>query len=266
MDKRTVKLISVITAVALLAYALMIILDLLLRSASPTLSLPTYLPLWLGVMIPCVILLVSAIKGIKQKRGVLHMILHVVSLLLGVFWGFFGAMIWVLYTYQINVLLTNAPPFGMSLGEFYELLTTLNIINSVMISLCAIGLLVVFVINCLIASQKWLQIKAELHKPTTAAMVLVPAAISFVQTVLNILIFNSMGMQMITSVSQVFGIVSFALKLLMAVAFAALVLVLGLCYKKQPAAIAEQESAQPAIDLPEGIDLPVGVDPNSLDT
>ena len=266
MNKRTVKLISVITAVALLAYALMNILDLLLRLVSPTLILPTYLLLWLSVMIPCVILLVSAIKGIKQKKGVLHVILHAVSLLIGVFWGFFGAMKWVLYTYQINMLQTNAPPFGMSFGAFYELLIALKRINSAMVSLCAIGLLVVFVINFLVASQKWLQIKAELHKPAAAIMVLVPASISLVQTILNTLIFNSMSTQIYASVIQAFGIVSFAVELLMAVAFAALVLVLGLCYKKQPAAVAEQQPAQPEIDLPEGIDLPCGVDPSSFDT
>lgn len=151
----------------------------------------------------------------------------------------------------------------MSFGEYTELLSTLNGINSAMVSLCAFGLLAVFVINCLIADQKWLQIKAELHKLIAAVMILVPALISLVPAILITFVLSRMGTDAYVAVNQIFGIGSFAIELLMTVVFAVLVLVLGLIFKKPPAQTAVPAQPDPAPVLQ--MDLPVGVDPNSLD-
>lgn len=265
MNKKTVKLCSVVTAVALLLYVaaciLYLLVSLLFRTA---IEIPTFVPLWLSVMIPCVILLIHAIKSVKQKRGILHLIMSVVSLLIGAVWGFFDALTWVIYNVQLHAMNTFEPMFGMKFSEYYELLVALHRVNAVMVALCALGLLVIFVINWLIADQKWLQIKAELHKPVAAVMILVPALISLVQTLVSTHVLNRLGTNVYVTVSQVFGIASFAIEVLLALLLAALVLILGLVFKKQEApADAEASPVQEQGTLP--FDLPAGVSAADLD-
>lgn len=265
MNKKTVRMTSIITASMLLLYVLGCLLSLSLSLLSfVNVAVPTFIPLWLSAMIPCVILLIHSIKNVKQKRGVLHLIMSTVSLLVGVIWGFFGALSWVIYSWQLHAMNAFEPLFGMSLGDYLELLSVLNRVNSVMVALCAILLLAVFVINWLIADQKWLQIKAELHKPVAAVMILVPAFLSLVLTLLNTLVLSRLGTDAYVVVNQIFGIGSFAVEVLMAIVFAVLVLVLGLAFKKQPEQTAEPADPDPS-PLPQ-IDLPVGVDPNAFDT
>ncbi len=265
MNQKTVKTTSAITAVTLLLYVVACALNLLVNLIFPSkLAIPAFLPLWLSVMIPCVILLIHAVRSIKQSRGVLRLIMSAVSLLLGAVWGFFEAISWVIYSLQMHAMNTFEPLFDMSFGDYLSLLSVLNRVNAVMIALCAVGLLAVFVINWLIADQKWLQIKAELHKPVAAVMVLVPALISFVQTLVSTFVLGRLGNNAYVVVSQIFGIASFAIEVLMAIVFAVLVLVLGLTFKKQPEQTTEPAETAPT-PLPQ-IDLPVGVDPNSFDT
>ena len=265
MNKKTVKINSVVTAVALLIYAAGCVLNLLVNLIFPAkFSIPVFVPLWLSVMIPCAILLIHGIKNVKQSRGVLHLITSAVSLLVGVAWGFFEALSWAIYILLQHAVNTTEPLFDMSLGDYLNLLNVLNRVNEVMIALCAILLLAVFVINVLIARPKWLQIKAELHKPIAAALILVQALFSLVLTLLNTLVLGRLGTDAYVVVNQIFGICSFAIGLLMSITFAVLALVLGLAFKKQP--VQGSEPADPDPAPVQHIDLPVGVDPNSLDT
>ena len=105
-------------------------------------------------------------------------------------------------------------------------------------------------------SSVWLQIKAELHKPAVAALILVPNLISLIQTLLNP-IFIRMGTDMLIRFARISVCASFGINTALTLALAVFVLVFGLIIKKQPAA--KVQEPEPASEQKQSADLPFNV-------
>jgi hypothetical protein len=158
--------------------------------------------------------------------------------------------------------LSYSADFAMSVGDLLTLLNYVNVAYALLTTIVALYLLGVYLISVLRAKKKWLQIKAELHKPVVAALILVPNLISLIQTLLNP-IFIRMGTDMLVKASRVFMYVSFGVNTALTLALAVFVLIFGLIIKKQPAKASEAQSGheEPA-DLP--FNIPTGVNPDDL--
>ena len=122
--------------------------------------------------------------------------------------------------------------------------------------------LISYAINVMRTKQKWLQIKAELHKPAVVLIVFVSNILSLINTVLSVFIRNT-STEIVSRVNIVSYYVQFFVMLLMGVLCAAAVLIFGLIFKKQPKPQAEPQAApEQSADLP--IDLPAGVSADDL--
>jgi hypothetical protein len=265
MNATIVRINSILTAVMLFLYAgcgaLNLLLSFLIKNNR--ISLPTSVLLCLALILPTVVILIYGIKQVKQKQGVFDLVASVATLLVGIVWAVLAVLSWLVTVARIYMMnLSYSADFAMSVGDLLTLLNYVNVAYALFTTVVALYLLGIYLISVLRAKKKWLQIKAELHKPVVAALILVPNLISLIQTLLN-LIFIRMGTDMLVKASQVFMYVSFGVNTALTLALAVFVLIFGLIIKKQPAKASEAQSGheEPA-DLP--FNVPAGVNPDDL--
>jgi hypothetical protein len=231
-----------------------------------TISLPANVLLCLALILPTVVLLIFGIKQAKKKQGVFDLIASVATLLIGIVWAVFAVLSWLLTTARMFIIeYYYRLDIAMSLDKLLALFNYINVAYTLLTTIVALYLLGIYLISVLRAKKKWLQIKAELHKPAVAALILVPNLISLIQTLLNP-IFIRMGTDMLIKFARISMYATFGINTALTLALAVFVLVFGLIIKKQPAAKVQEpepasEQGQPA-DLP--FNLPAGVNADDL--
>ncbi len=274
MSTKIVRLNSILTAIMLFLYAgcgiLNFMLSLLRNSALnySTISLPSGVFLCLAVMLPTVVLLIYGIKQVKQKQGKADLIFSIPTLIVSVIWIVLAVLNWgITLARSVIIELYYRMDIAMSLADLLTLLSYLNVAYMLFTTIIALYLLVIYLIRVLCTKQKWLQIKAELHKPAAAVLILVPNLLSFVSTFLNP-IFNRMGTDALIKFSQIYLYISFGITTLLSIALAVFVLVFGLIIKKRPAAKAQasKAAAQPSQEKPADLpfNVPAGVNADDL--
>lgn len=263
MNRKTVRISAILCSLSLFAYAVCVILNLLLQLLIPIgFILPAGVLLCLGMMLPGAVLLIHGIRQAANKQGSAGLVLSILSLLVGIAWLFFDVLQWVATVLQRAAM---DPSFmlpgklGMSQSDFLSLLSYVNFAHMLIMIVIALCLLVLFVISVITAKQKWWQIKAELHKVATALVLLVPNLLSFLKILLNAIFLNNMGLDMYIRISNAFGYASLAIEVLLALLLAGLILVFGLVFKKQP-----KEPGRDEDELLYFANLPAGVSADSF--
>ncbi len=280
MNAKTVRMNSILTSAMLFLYAgcgvLSLILNVIVASSlsSTSFSLPSGIFLCLAVMLPTVLLLIYGIKQAKRKQGVFGLIFSILTLIVSVIWMIACVLNWVAglaqnliieFYYRLNI--------AMSMGDLLTLLSYISVVYMLFTTIVALYLLAVYAISVLRAKQKWLQIKAELHKPAVALIILIPNLLSLINLILGRILMNNvesgiMDLNAYVTYLRIYMYSSFALEMLLAIALAVFVLVFGLIIKKQ--ATEQPEAAQPAPQAEQspsafdGIPLPAGVNPDDL--
>ena len=268
MNAKTVRMNAILTSAMLFLYAGCGVLNLLLGFLinNTTISLPANVLLCLALILPTVVLLIFGIKQAKKKQGVFDLFASVATLLIGIVWAVLAVLNWLLTTARMFIIeYYYRLDIAMSLDKLLALFNYINIAYTLLTTIVALYLLGIYLISVLRAKKKWLQIKAELHKPAVAALILVPNLISLIQTLLNP-IFIRMGTDMLIKFARISMYASFGINTALTLALAVFVLVFGLIIKKQPAAkVQEPEPAskqkQPD-DLP--FNVPAGVNADDL--
>lgn len=270
MSTKIVRLNSILTAIMLCLYAGCGLLNLLLLllTSNSTISLPSSVLLCLSVMLPTVVLLIFGIGQAKRKLGKADLIFSIPTLVVSIIWLVLSVLNWgITLARSVIIELYYRMDIAMSLADLLTLLSYLNVAFMLFTTIVALYLLVIYLIRVLCTKQKWMQIKAELHKPAAAVLILVPNLLSFVSTFLNP-IFNRMGIDALIKFSQIYLYISFGITTLLAIALAVFVLVFGLIIKKKtateqqaPATEPQPEQSAPA-DLP--FNLPAGVNADDL--
>lgn len=268
MNAKTVRMNAILTSAMLFLYAGCGVLNLLLGFLinNTTISLPANVLLCLVLILPTVVLLIFGIKQAKKKQGVFDLIASVATLLIGIVWAVLAVLNWLLTTARFFIIeYYYRLDIAMSLDKLLALFNYINIAYTLLTTIVALYLLGIYLISVLRAKKKWLQIKAELHKPAVAALILVPNLISLIQTLLNP-IFIRMGTDMLIKFARISMYASFGINTVLTLALAVFLLVFGLILKKQPAAKVQEpkpasEQRQPA-DLP--FNVPAGVNADDL--
>jgi hypothetical protein len=268
MNAKTVRMSAILTSAMLFLYAGCGVLNLLLGFLinNTTISLPAKVLLCLALILPTVVLLIFGIKQAKKKQGVFDLIASVATLLIGIVWAVFAVLSWLLTTARMFIIeYYYRLDIAMSLDKLLALFNYINIAYTLLTTIVALYLLGIYLISVLRAKKKWLQIKAELHKPAVAALILVPNLISLIQTLLNP-IFIRMGTDMLIKFARISMYATFGINMALTLALAVFVLVFGLIIKKQPATKVQEpkpafEQGQPA-DLP--VNVPAGVNADDL--
>ena len=258
MNKITVRIANILTGAMLLLYSVCILCSFLLQKLAQTLySFPSGVFLALAVMLPTAVLLINAIVQLKKGGGKYAVVRQGMLLLLCVAWLVLTIVYW-LYSLSYYTALMS----GQFTAEIVNRFSFATTIYNVAIGFLMLYWLISYGLGVIRAKQKWLQIKAELHKPAVALIVFVSNILSLINTVVSTLVRNA-GVETISRVSLVFYYVQFFAVLLMGVLCAAAVLTFGLIFKKQPKPQAEPQAApEQSADLP--IDLPAGVSADDL--
>lgn len=265
MNATIVRINSILTAVMLFLYAGCGVLNfvMMVMTNDAFISLPSGIFLCLTVLLPTIVLLIHGVKQAKRRQGVFDFVASVATLLVSLVWAVLFVLNWLVLVARNFILeFYYRMDLAMSVGDLLALLNYVNVAYTMFTTIVALYLLAIYLISVLRAKKKWLQIKAELHKPVVAALILVPTLISLIQTLLNP-IFIRMGTDMLVKASQVFMYVSFGVNTALTLALAVFVLIFGLIIKKQPAKASEAQSGheEPA-DLP--FNVPAGVNPDDL--
>lgn len=265
MNTKVIRINAILTAIMLFLYAGCGALNMLLSFLinNNTISFPASVLLCLALILPTVVILICGIKQVKQKQGVFDLVASVATLLIGIVWVAFAVLSWLVTVARIYIMnLSYSADFAMSVGDLLVLLNYVNVAYALFTTVVALYLLGIYLISVLRAKKKWLQIKAELHKPVVVALILVPNLISLIQTLLNP-IFIRMGTDMLIRFARISVCASFGINTALTLALAVFVLVFGLIIKKQPAKASEAQSGheEPA-DLP--FNVPAGVNPDDL--
>lgn len=266
MKAKTVRINTIFTSAMLLVYIGCIILNLLLAllTRNTTISLPAGVFPCLAVLLPTVVLLIYGIGQAKRKQGVFDLLLSVLTLLVSLVWMVVALLDWVTVVarnliYEIYYRLDMA----MSMSDLLTILSYLGIAFMLFTTVVAIYLLITYLISVLRAKQKWLQIKAELHKPAISVLILVPNLLSLVQMILTRIMLNNlnlgiMSLEEYSTFMQIFSYGSIAVEIVLALAVTLAVTLFGLILKKQPVALPEQpELYDPELD--EAFAPPAGV-------
>ena len=255
MSKTTVRICSVTTSVLLTLYAICIVLNFVF-TAFVTRGIP-WLPagfvLNMSVLIPTVVLLIGSIVRIKKKQGgVYDLISSIVTALICGVWLVISTLYWIFSIYY-NLQLTSAMmPSGWVAANSYVALAM-----EIFTSLVALYLLIVFVVNVLVSKKKWWQIKAELHKPSAAALLLSSNLIMLARRLFSGKLYEILGAESFIKFSNGVIMAQFALTVLLALALAVFVLVFGLILRKKTETQKPEpqatEGQQPPFDLPAGV-------------
>ena len=268
MNTKVIRINAILTAVMLFLYAGCGALNLLLSFLinNNTISLPTSVLLCLALILPTVVILICGIKQVKQKQGMFDLVASVATLLIGIVWAVFAVLSWLITTARLFIIeYYYRLDIAMSLDKLLALFNYINIAYTLLTTIVALYLLGIYLISVLRAKNKWLQIKAELHKPAVAALILVPNLISLIQTLLNP-IFIRMGTDMLIKFARISMYASFGINTALTLALAVFVLVFGLIIKKQPAA--KVQEPEPAFEQGQSADvpfnLPAGVNADDL--
>ncbi|MBE6675277.1 MAG: hypothetical protein E7594_00400 [Ruminococcaceae bacterium] len=258
MSKTIVRICSVTTSVLLALYAICIVLNFVFTSFVPRGIpwLPAGFVLNMSVLIPTVVLLIGSIVRIKKKQGgVYDLISSIVTALICGVWLVVSTLYWIFSIYY-NLQLTSAMmPSGWVAANSYVALAM-----EIFTSLVALYLLIVFVVNVLVSKKKWWQIKAELHKPSAAALLLSSNLIMLARRLFSGKLYEILGAESFIKFSNGVIMAQFALTVLLALALAVFVLVFGLILRKKT------ETQKPKAQTPEEqpFDLPAGVNADDL--
>ena len=267
MNAKTVRISNILAAAMLLLHVVGVFLGLLINvlTSSSIVSLPVGAFLCLALALPSIVLLTNGIIQAKRKQGgVFDIIFSILSLLVSAVWMAAYFLNWVISVAQ-NVIIEYyyRLDWSMPLGQLITLLSYASMAYMLFTTLIAVYLLVVYVVSVLRAKNKWSQIKAELHKPALAVLLLVPNLISLVRSLLNRIAANWVGPEGYATFLNVTSVVVLILNVLLSVAAVVLLLTFGLILKKQPASVepaAQSEQTAPAAD----IDLPTGISADDL--
>ena len=265
MNATIVRINSILTAVMLFLYAGCGVLNfvMMVMTNDAFISLPSGIFLCLTVLLPTIVLLIHGVKQAKRRQGVFDLVASVATLLVSLVWAVLFVLNWLVIVARNYIMnLSYSADFAMSVGDLLTLLNYVNVAYALFTTVVALYLLGIYLISVLRAKQKWLQIKAELHKPAVAALILVSNLISLIQTLLNP-VFNRMGTDMLIKFARISMYASFGINTALTLALAVFVLVFGLIIKKQAAKASEAQSGheEPA-DLP--FNVPAGVNPDDL--
>ena len=266
MNAKTVRIANILAAILLLLNAGCILLNLVLslfQLASFAISLPAGIFLCLALVLPTIVLLIVGIKQAKRKQGVFDLIAAIATLLVGVVWTVASLLDWGLSIAQ-SVIINQyyAMDIDIPLGQILSILSYVYIAYTLLTIIVALYLLIVYAVSVLRSKQKWLQIKAELHKLAVAFVILVPGLLYFVRLVLN-RIMMTVSMEAYSTYSMIAMYVQYGVSILLPIAAAVLLLTFGLILKKQTApkeSVAQPEQPAPVAD----IDLPAGVSADDL--
>ena len=185
MSAKTVRITNILAAAMLLLNAGCILLNLLLvlLTNNAMFSLPAGIFLCLAALLPTIVLLIF---GIKQKLGAFHLIASIATLIVCTVWLVASALDWGLSIAQ-DVIIDRyySMEIDIPLGQLISILSYIFTAYTLLTIIVGLYLLIVYVVSVLRSKQKWLQIKAELHKPALAVVILVPGLLYFVRLVLN---------------------------------------------------------------------------------
>ncbi|MBQ7379388.1 MAG: hypothetical protein IJW70_06860 [Clostridia bacterium] len=227
----------------------------------------------LAVVLPTVVLLIYGIGQAKRKQGRFDLILSVLTLLVSAAWMIGTLLNWIM-TVARNLIYSfyYELDMAMSMSDLLTILSYLSIAFRLFTTVVAFYLLITYFISVLRSKQKWLQIKAELHKPAAAAVILVPNLLTLMQSLLSKMILRNvelgkMTLDAYTNFSIFFTYSAFALEILLVLGLAIFVLVFGLIIKKQPDTVQDAQSvpaaqAQQPSDIP--FNLPAGVNADDI--
>jgi len=271
MKARTVRINTIFTSAMLLVYIGCIILNLLLAllTRNTTITLPAGMFLCLAVFFPTVVLLIYGIGQAKRKQGIFDLILSVLTLLVSLVWIIVVVLNWAtVFARNLIYELFFRLDIAMSISDLLTILSYLDIAFMLFTTVVAIYLLITYLISVLRAKQKWLQIKAELHKPAISVLILVPNLLSLVQMIITRIMLNNlnvgvMNLDEYSTFVQIFSFGCVAVEIVLALAVTLAVTLFGLILKKQPVALPEQpELYDPELD--DGFAPPAGVSAQDL--
>lgn len=261
MTRKTVKIASLLCAAMLVLNVLGALLNMGLQSLLESgFSLPTGLLLCLSLILPAAVLLIDGIKQAKKGGGALQPVLWAATLVLGLVWALKSLATYILNQLWLMALNNGQPVLGMPIDRLASILSIINFVGMLLMVVVAILLLILLVISVLVSKQKWLQLKAGMCNLCAAVTILVPSFFSVVQLILN-RVFVSQGMDVYRTFLTVYGIATIVIELLLTLLLAALVLILGLVYKKQTQPMQESEQPIDEQQADVAIDLPAGVRP-----
>lgn len=266
MNAKTVRISNILAAAMLLINTGCIILNLLLKVlfSNAGASLPAGVCMCLALFLPSVVLLINGIVQAKRKQGgIFDVIVSVVTILVSAVWTIAYLLNWaILVVRNVIIEFYYRMEISMPLGQLLTILSYVSIAYMLLTTLVALYLLIVYVISVLRSKQKWLQIKAELHKPVLAVAILLPNLLSVVLMILNRILLNSVNTGVLelntySTYVTVTNAVTIIAEVLLLLAGAILLLTFGLILKKKPA-----EHAEPTVEqdlLEQDMDLPAGV-------
>ncbi len=272
MNAKTARTNSILTSVMLFLYAGCIVLNILLAllTRNTLFTLPAGILLCLSVLIPAILLCRQA----KQGKDRTAKILSVLSLIVSIVWTLVSGLYWMLTIARsliVEIYLRMSMPM-MSMEQLFRLLNFLGIAYTVFTTLVALGLIALFVLSVIRPKQKWLQIKAELHKPAAAVLILVPNLFTLAGGLINKMILRDVDLGKLTldaytKFTLFFSYGEIAAELLIVLALAVFVLVFGLMIKKQTDTAQEaqptrEDQAQQPSDIP--FHLPAGVNADDI--
>ncbi len=242
MNKITVRIANILAAAMLLLYFVCILCSFLLQLLAQTLySFPSGVMLTLTVMLPTVVLLINAIVRAKKGTGKFEAVRQGLMLLICVVWLVLTVVYWIFSLSYHTALMS-----GQFTSEMISKFSYATTIYNVVIGFIMLFLLISYGLGVMRAKQKWLQIKAELHKPAVVVLILVPNLINLLQTVLNPWL-SCMSIDLYVKASRIFMYASFGISTLLSLALVAFILIFGLIIKKQPDTAQDAQPEQAAL-------------------
>ena len=269
MNAKNVRIANILTAAMLILNLGCIIGNLLLSwltrlvAKNIYLSLPTGIFLCLALILPSVVLLICGIKQAKRKQGAFDLICSIVTLVVGIAWACIEVLEWaMIIARNVIIELYYRIDIDMPLGDLIALLNYFSIAATLFTMVVGLYLLATYVISVLRSKQKWLQVKAELHKPTLAVLLIVPSLLSFLQMILNRVLIR-ISLDVYTTYAQIFSYVTLAVNVVLLLSAIVVLLTFGLILKKQGAAAQTEQPVQNAHAFAD-MDLPAGVSADDL--
>lgn len=248
MNAKIVRINAILTSVMLFLYAGCYLLNVILTVTMKNnmIPLPTAAFSCLAVLIPTFVLLAFGIKQAKQKNGVFDMFSSIFTILVCALWMIAVVAEWVvsiiasiIMANQLSLDTSPIPeiPKILSVSMFVDKIVTLLMVFVVLY------LVVVYLISVIRSKQKWLQIKAEIHKPAVALLIAVPGIYSMITSLLSRFFTNKIilkwGLEVYSYITIVEMYVQIGIAVLLALALAVFVLIFGLIIRKKPVAKAQ---------------------------
>ena len=238
MSIKSVRISNLIAAVMLLLYGGCTLLNAFLHllTGSTGFILPAGFLLCFAVILPGVVLLIHYLHAVKSIQGKPELALSIATLALSGVWLVACLLNWLTSVVR-NIVIENYEDMHLevSLGEVLNQTSYLLTAYKLFTTVVALFLLVAGIISVLRNhQQRWLQIKAELHKFACSGVILVANAVALLDAILGRIMLNQgLDAYRVYTIIATYSI--FAIQVLVGLVAVIVLITVGLIVKKQTA-------------------------------